>query len=461
MIIPDVVTRKSETNPSVPFHIHMYPESSEIVTPGPTENMSMGNPHDTDEQIQMENLIAKYTSTPELAPMGDFVPRARGPAVVLLTGSAGNLGAQILASLLKDDRVLKIYAFDRPLSRSLADRHSQIFKQRGLDTLLLTSLKLIFIEGQIQDKNLGLKQDLYIEIVNSVTLIMHNAWRLNFNMGVAAFEPYILGTRHLIDLALSSPHSPIFLFTSSIATAQAWDPRRGPCPETILDDTRFAVGGYGQSKYVAEQILAQSGVNVICFRLGQVCGSLPMGAWATSNWVPIMVEMSKTLGCLPLANGLVSWIDFETVAQAMMDAAFAPLQGSHCLPNVLNLVHPRPVSWNFLMNCFRDVLLKDRHGSKNLKLVGFPEWFKELQVCKASGRYDNETIPGLKLLNFFRSLAHSSAGPTDAEFPGISFSIGKILALSSAVHDVRSISEENVEAWVDYWDASVVYAARL
>ncbi|KAJ7784191.1 hypothetical protein B0H16DRAFT_1491669 [Mycena metata] len=414
-----------------------------------------------DEQIQMENLITKYTFTSGLVPPADLVFHTSEPAVVLLTGSAGNLGAQILASLLKDGRVLKIYALDRALDRSLADRHLDIFERRGLDTLLLGSPKLVFVEGRIQDKNLGLKPDVYIEMVNSVTLIMHNAWRLNFNMGIASFEPYILGTRHLIDLALSSPHPPLFLFTSSIATAQAWDPRCGPCPETILGDTRLAVGGYGQSKYVAEQILARSGLNVICFRLGQICGSLPTGAWATTNWVPIMVKTSITLGCLPLANGLVSWIDFKTVAQAMMDAAFAPLQGSHCLPNVLNLVHPRPVPWNFLMNCLRDVLFKERNGFKNLRLVEFPEWFKELQACGASGRYDKENLPGLKLLNFFRSLANSSAGPTNAEFAGTNFSIGKIQALSPAVHDARSISKENVEAWVDYWNTEVFHAARL
>jgi thioester reductase-like protein len=33
-----------------------------------------------------------------------------------------------------------------------------------------------------------------------------------------------------------------------------WDPRHGPCPEDTLNDLSVAMGGYGQSKYVAEQV---------------------------------------------------------------------------------------------------------------------------------------------------------------------------------------------------------------
>lgn len=87
-----------------------------------------------------------------------------------------------------------------------------------------------------------------------MTLIIHTAWTLNFNTFLAAFEPHILGTRRLVDFALSSPRRPRFLFTSSVAAAQLWDPRHGPCPEDTLNDLSVAMGGYGQSKYVAEQV---------------------------------------------------------------------------------------------------------------------------------------------------------------------------------------------------------------
>lgn len=39
-------------------------------------------------------------------------------------------------------------------------------------------------------------------------------------------------------------------------------------------------------------------------RMGQACGSKATGAWGMTEWVPIMVKSSVTLGCLPEIAGV-------------------------------------------------------------------------------------------------------------------------------------------------------------
>ena len=76
---------------------------------------------------------------------------------------------------------------------------------------------------------------------NSVTLIVHNAWRLDFNLALASFtvrtspprtvavgltrvlQPNIEGVRNLVDFALSSPFQtpPMILNTSSVSVVSA------------------------------------------------------------------------------------------------------------------------------------------------------------------------------------------------------------------------------------------------
>lgn len=89
-------------------------------------------------------------------------------------------------------------------------------------------------------------------------MVIHNAWRLDFNLSLASFESHVKGSRVLIDLARSSQHSSHvrFLFTSSIGSAQSWDARtQGPYPEEVVMDAKYAVGGgYGESKYVTERV---------------------------------------------------------------------------------------------------------------------------------------------------------------------------------------------------------------
>jgi nucleoside-diphosphate-sugar epimerase len=90
-----------------------------------------------------------------------------------------------------------------------------------------------------------------------VTLIIHNAWRLDFNLAISSFEDSIRASRNLIDLCLDSPQNQNlrFLFTSSVGSAQSWDNLKGPFPEEVQLDPSAAVGaGYGEGKYTTERV---------------------------------------------------------------------------------------------------------------------------------------------------------------------------------------------------------------
>jgi thioester reductase-like protein len=143
-----------------------------------------------------------------------------------------------------------------------------------------------------------------------VTIIIHNAWRLDFNLGLASFEPNIKATRHLLDLALTSVHasSARMLFTSSIGVTRSWPPENGPYPEEPQADVRWCIGGgYSESKWAAERLLVaagERGLHTTSFRIGQIAGSRATGSWATTDWVPIMLKSSVALGCLPDAEGV-------------------------------------------------------------------------------------------------------------------------------------------------------------
>ena len=89
-----------------------------------------------------------------------------------------------------------------------------------------------------------------IQISASATHVVHNAWRVDFNLALASFEPHIAGAVRVLRAAPAAR----FLFTSSIATAQGW---RGPgsVPEAPLGDAAAAArSGYGASKFVVEHV---------------------------------------------------------------------------------------------------------------------------------------------------------------------------------------------------------------
>lgn len=95
------------------------------------------------------------------------------------------------------------------------------------------------------------------QLRNSVDVIIHSAWRLDFNLSLSSFDSSVRATQNLINFAHDAVNVSRlkFIFTSSVASAVSWNSSQGPYPEETILDARFAVGnGYGESKYVSERV---------------------------------------------------------------------------------------------------------------------------------------------------------------------------------------------------------------
>ncbi|KIJ18040.1 hypothetical protein PAXINDRAFT_9124 [Paxillus involutus ATCC 200175] len=419
----------------------------------------------TEGTAEIEDMIAKYS-----AGLGDKIdsdtlansPSSNGHSsytnehAALLTGSTGGLGSYMLASLLKTEDVTVVYAFSRPSSTgTINQRQRAAFEDRGLETTLLSSGKLVHVEGDADKEKLGLDDELYDELRDSLTVIIHNAWRLDFNLSLSSFEPNVRDARNLIDLALWSKRSskPRFLFTSSMASVQGWAKSKGVFPEGVQCDPSVATGdGYGASKYVCERVLVNSGLPSSSFRIGQISGGAPRGAWSTTDGLPIVVKSSMTLGALPEARRVASWLPPHAVSDAILDVAFAEDEPS----TAVNLVPPRPVEWASLMKPISSTLYQKNLTSELLPLVPFGQWATSLEKCAADTSEDNiRRVPAIKLLNFMRSFGQEDTARrqdrSGAEAVGFTdFTTDVAQRVSRTMRELEPLSPSDVTSWVDY-----------
>ncbi|KAJ7683142.1 putative aminoadipate reductase [Mycena rosella] len=396
------------------------------------------NSSEAGEKAAIEKMITKYSEGLDEPIVQQGPVSSSSGAVVFLTGSTGGLGSHILEMLLNHASVERVYAFNRRGRTPLSERQKDAFVDRALDVNLLSSEKLVYLEGDTSKSDLGLPADAWSKLRDTITVIIHNAWTLDFNKSLSTFEPHVKGTRNLIDLARQSPNATVvrFLFTSSIASAQGWDPKLGPFPEELQLNADVAVGsGYGASKYISERILAASGLQATSFRIGQVTGATSNGAWATTDWVPAVVKSSIALGSFPSdAAGMVAWITPEAVAGTIVDAAL----NTENSPFAINLVHPRPVPW--------DALMSSMARAAQRPLIPFADWVHQLETRSAHATAeDMENIPGIKLLDFFSAVA-VGLGSLSNEFSTV-----KAQALSSAMRSVKPLGTEDAERWIQYW----------
>jgi hypothetical protein len=132
-----------------------------IVDPSlPSSQGTLSKPSRAVETIR--EWIAKYTA--DLPSVNHAqISASGGTPTVLLTGSTGNIGSHILASLLSNHRVGKIYALNRPSANPL-ERLKAAFVDRGLPVKLLLDSRLVSLVGDVTSDNFALEAEQYLEV---------------------------------------------------------------------------------------------------------------------------------------------------------------------------------------------------------------------------------------------------------------------------------------------------------
>lgn len=253
---------------------------------------------------RLADLVSKYSDD-----LGDS-------HVVILTGSTGSLGAYLLHELLRDMSVSKIYCLNR--SPDAASRQLKSMQEKGLGAYKQFPRRVEFLQAEFNEERLGLDDEKYGNLLEEVDTIIHNAWKVNFNHKVEAFEdPHIRGVRRLVDFSLASERMAHIHLVSSISTIQGYSQKMGASvPEEIFTDpTVVARQGYGESKHVSERICASAsakrGVPTSIHRVGQIGGpTTKNGMWNKQEWVPSLIATSKTIKQIPSSLGSipVQWV---------------------------------------------------------------------------------------------------------------------------------------------------------
>ncbi|OSD00749.1 acetyl-CoA synthetase-like protein [Trametes coccinea BRFM310] len=391
---------------------------------------------------EMKELVAKYTKdwpAPQwkTATDGHAKPTPSG-ATIVLTGSTGRVGSHLLSQMLQKTEIARIYALNRESTgdpANLAERQRKAFETWGLDPDLLSSEKLSFHPTDLDKPQFGLSQETHTEIQRSVTGILHNAWRVDFNVTLPSYEPLIAGARNLIDFALGSPlpGGPSLLFVSSVASMTNYS-SDVPVPEVLDLGPELALGtGYGESKWVSEQIFHRAaqdtGAKATVVRVGQVCGDTRVGGWSTTEWVPAIVRVSKLLKCIPAADDTLSWVPVDVAATTLLEFL-------HGHEPVLHLASPRPAAWQDVFGPLAEEL--------GVPLVPVSEWADKLR--KSAQEAIDGTLKGHfsahNLVPFFEAALSRKE---------VKLSTETAVKVSPALANMKPVGREDAKKWVEFW----------
>jgi thioester reductase-like protein len=356
-------------------------------------------------------------------------------SAVAVIGSTGYLGGYIVATLIKDANISRVFCLNR-LDNARAKQEASLLE---LDASIGQFLeKLVFMTIDLEHSNLGLSPENAERIVNEVDVIVFNAWNSNFVLPIRSFNPFLNAMPELIRLAASSPRRMRIVFVSSLASVGSMA-RNTTVPEALVQDSLAALNnGYGQSKLAAERILAtgyqQSGVPVTIVRVTQIGGPTHAysGKWAEQGWIWAIAKTSKAVNSIPSNGPLIDWLPVDTVAEMLHEYTVHP---AHSGVHFYNMRHPNPRPWNMLVEILTESL-EIQHT------VPFQQWIKELRDTRSTHADDKASMPALTLLDYYEEEYKSMDIPTyDTD-----------LAMKDSRVVVPDLDVGMVKAWLNGWD---------
>ncbi|KAI2718916.1 hypothetical protein CBS147311_1308 [Penicillium roqueforti] len=256
-------------------------------------------------------LLSDSTLDEDIKPTNTAFTSISSAETVLLTGVTGFLGAFLLNDLIENTsaKIICLVRFSDPEQDDQAGGVARIRRNlldMGLwrDSILE---RLEILPGNLSRPRLGLSPEEFDNIAARVQVIVHAAATVNLVYPYAALRgANVGGTREILRLAAKGGATVQYISTNGVLPPSG---EKGWPETTILDIEdvpKKLLDGYGQTKWVAEQLVLKAGergLPVKIHRCGTISGHSVTGSANAWDLLTALIVESIQLGYAPEVDG--------------------------------------------------------------------------------------------------------------------------------------------------------------
>ncbi|KAK4496873.1 hypothetical protein PRZ48_011322 [Zasmidium cellare] len=354
-----------------------------------------------DQNIEqtMLSLVEEHSHFDQATTSNGAAPSVNGTSHskrknILLTGPTGSLGSHLLGQLLQDPEI-HIHLLLRGSTEHAANqRVLKALKSRQIPVPSDFDHRVTIHTCALSKPLLGLSQETYKHLAQTVDVIYHLAWSVDFVLPLQGFKQHFAGLQSLVNLTVVRKAHLIFCSsTASISNSS------NPVPEAVIQDPANSGGiGYSRSKWVAENILLNAkkqhpDLRIDVVRAGQLSGDTKHGIWNISEAYPLMLSSARETKCLPdLGHGEdMRWVPVDVAARAFVELMGLERKLGH-EPRVFHVVNPNgETTWQQFCEWIQ-------MEAKDVEIVSVKTWLERMDKLRSQGSQH----PALKLLEFWQ-----------------------------------------------------------
>ncbi|MCG7497376.1 thioester reductase domain-containing protein [Vibrio sp. Of7-15] len=286
----------------------------------------------------------------------------------LLTGVTGFVGAHLCASMLRNTNrhvVCLVRADDKKEGFSRVKRKLTELKIWCDDY----QERISIVVGDLSQPQLGLGQEPWQRLAKSVSHIVHCGALVNFAYPYGLLkQANVEATRTLLELASTSTRKS-FDFVSTMSLISAASEIDRISESSVMPNWQHLIGGYNQSKWVAEQLCLQAhsqGLDVAIYRLASMAGDKRSGINNEKDIIWRSVQACHLLDAYPESVALADLTMTDEVADVLVRAKVDEVRRP-----VWHMNNPEPMPWSTL---YKEALVK----GNTLKPLSASKWRKAL-----------------------------------------------------------------------------------
>lgn len=357
-----------------------------------TEETEEGDPPYAKSLDELKGRLASRYQTIDLDAIG-----ATEQLTVFLTGATGFLGAYLVKDILdRTNRKINLIAHVRGVKDSSAalDR-----LRRSLDAYGLWkdewSSRLSCVIGDLALPKLGLDQESWKKVASEADVVIHNGAAVHW---VKRYQDMMTSNvLSTIDaMALCNEGKPkTFTFISSTSVLdtdhyiklsdQQTSTGQGAVYESDdMEGSRRGLGtGYGQTKWVSEQLVREAGKRGLsgsAIRAGYILGDMLTGVCNTDDFLIRILKGCVQLSARPRIVNTVNAVPVNHVSRIVVAAALNPIPSGVHVVHVT--AHPR-----LRMSEYLSIL--EFYGYKTPE-ISYDEWKSELEKFVSAGALEKD-----------------------------------------------------------------------
>ena len=221
---------------------------------------------------------------------------------VLLTGSIGFLGINVLYELINCKAVSKVYCLIRKkYDKSPSERLSSILDfYFDTETKAKILERIVIVEGDFACDNLNLDNESYINLANKITTVIHCGANVkHYGKYKNFYEANVIGTKNILDFCKKSSAKLAHISTTSVGGFSHYNNINTLSEDTLFINQVFNNHVYMITKYLAEvEILNCINNNTVSgniFRIGNMMPRIRDNKFQVNLYDNAFISRLKTL----------------------------------------------------------------------------------------------------------------------------------------------------------------------